>query len=119
MIAKNYRIYRIFNNIFITRNVITDNHLIQTVVGLVGIEMVILVVGLIVAKPVPTKFEVSFSSHYWSCEPQGSNRIVFLVLSAIYAACLLLFATFLAYKTRFAGRQYNMYSECKQMGLSV
>ncbi|KAL7319878.1 hypothetical protein PS15m_002964 [Mucor circinelloides] len=119
MIAKNYRIYRIFNNIFITRNVITDNHLIQTVVGLVGIEMVILVVGLIVAKPVPTKFEVSFSSHYWSCEPQGSNKIIFLVLSTIYAACLLLFATFLAYKTRFAGRQYNRYSECKQMGLSV
>lgn len=44
MIAKNYRIYRIFNNIFITRNVITDNHLLQTVAGLVGIEMVSLVV---------------------------------------------------------------------------
>ena len=40
MIAKNYRIYRIFNNIFITRNVITDNYLIRTVAGLVGIEAV-------------------------------------------------------------------------------
>lgn len=40
MIAKNYRIYRIFNNIFITRNVITDNHLLQTVAGLIGLEMV-------------------------------------------------------------------------------
>ncbi|KAI8644802.1 hypothetical protein BD408DRAFT_430233, partial [Parasitella parasitica] len=119
MIAKNYRIYRIFNNIFITRNVITDTHLIQTVLGLVGIELVILVVGLIVTKPLPTKSQVSFSSHYWTCEPQGSNKVVFLVLSTIYAACLLLFATFLAYKTRFAGRQYARYSECKQMGLSV
>lgn len=45
--------------------------------------------------------------------------MVFLVLSTSYAACLLLFATFLAYKTRFAGKQYNRYSECKQMGLSV
>lgn len=40
MIAKNYRIYRIFNNIFITRNVITDKHLIKTVAILIGIEMV-------------------------------------------------------------------------------
>jgi hypothetical protein len=80
---------------------------------------IILVVGLIVTKPIPTKFEVSFSSHYWSCEPQGDNKIVFLVLSTVYGAFLLLFATFLAYKTRFAGRQYNRYSECKQMGLSV
>lgn len=119
MIAKNYRIYRIFNNIFITRNVITDNHLLKTVCALVGVEMIILVVGLVVAKPVPTKFEVSYSSHYWLCEAQGSNKLVFLVLSTIYAAFLLLFATFLAYKTRFAGRQYNRYSECKQMGLSV
>ncbi|KAI8985942.1 hypothetical protein BDB01DRAFT_720783, partial [Pilobolus umbonatus] len=80
---------------------------------------VILIVGLVVARPVPTKFEVSFSSHYWSCEAPGSNRLIFLILSSIYAACLLLFATFLAYKTRLAGRQYSRYSECKQMGLSV
>ncbi|KAI9487658.1 MAG: 7 transmembrane sweet-taste receptor of 3 GCPR-domain-containing protein [Benjaminiella poitrasii] len=119
MIAKNYRIYRIFNNIFITRNVITDTHLIRTVVGLIGVEVIILVVGLMITKPVPTKFQVSFSSHYWTCEPQGNNKLLFLILSAIYAACLLLFATFLAYKTRFAGKQYSRYSECKQMGLSV
>ncbi|CAO3619185.1 unnamed protein product [Mucor hiemalis] len=119
MIAKNYRIYRIFNNIFITRNVITDNHLIRTVAALVGCEMIILIVGLIVATPIPTKNEVSFSSHYYQCESKGSNKIVFLVLTTVYAAFLLLFATFLAYKTRLAGKQYNRYSECKQMGLSV
>ncbi len=119
MIAKNYRIYRIFNNIFITRNVITDNHLIQTVAALVGVEMIILVIGLIVATPIPTKFEVNLNSHYYQCESTNSNKIVFLVLSTIYAAFLLIFATFLAYKTRLAGRQYNRYSECKQMGLSV
>lgn len=41
MIAKNYRIYRIFNNIFITRSIITDAHLIRSVVVIVGIDMVI------------------------------------------------------------------------------
>ncbi|KAI7907470.1 7 transmembrane sweet-taste receptor of 3 GCPR-domain-containing protein [Cokeromyces recurvatus] len=119
MIAKNYRIYHIFNNIFITRNVITDMHLIKTVVALIGVEMMILIVGLIVSKPIPTKFQASFSNHYWTCEPQGNNKLLFMILSTIYAACLLLFATFLAYKTRFAGKQYSRYSECRQMGLSV
>ncbi|CAO3660737.1 hypothetical protein G6F70_007165 [Rhizopus microsporus] len=120
MIAKNYRIYRIFNNIFITRNVITDTHLIRSVVAIVGLDMIILVVGLIVATPIPAKIEVSYSSHYWTCVVEdNSKKIVFLVLNTSYAACLLLFATFLAYKTRFAGKQYYRYSECKQMGLSV
>ncbi|KAI8984558.1 hypothetical protein BDF20DRAFT_802565, partial [Mycotypha africana] len=82
---------------------------------------IILVSNLVVARPIPTKLEVNFSSHYWVCEAQGSTstRLVFLILSTIYAGCLLLFATFLAYKTRFAGKQYSRYSETKQMGLSV
>jgi hypothetical protein len=79
-----------------------------------------MVVSLVVSKPVPTKYDVTFSTHYWSCASKDStNKTIFLVLNTIYGASLLLFATFLAYKTRFAGRQYNRYSECKQMGLSV
>lgn len=41
MIAKNYRIYRIFNNIFITRTVITDLQLIKTTTIVVSLDMVI------------------------------------------------------------------------------
>lgn len=79
-----------------------------------------MVVNLVVAKPMPVRYDVSFSSHYWVCDTQDKGKsIVFLVLSTCYAACLLVFATFLAYKTRFAGKQYSRYSECKQMGLSV
>lgn len=40
MIAKNYRIYRIFNNIFITRTVITDAQLIKTTSIVVAADMV-------------------------------------------------------------------------------
>lgn len=120
MIAKNYRIYRIFNNIFITRNIMTDAHLIRSVAIVISIDVIIMVVNLVVAKPMPVRYDVSFSSHYWVCDTQDKGKsIVFLVLSTCYAACLLVFATFLAYKTRFAGKQYSRYSECKQMGLSV
>ncbi|KAI7869578.1 7 transmembrane sweet-taste receptor of 3 GCPR-domain-containing protein [Spinellus fusiger] len=119
MIAKNYRIYRIFNNIFITRTVITDLQLVKTVSVIVGLDMIIICIGLVVTKPVPTLYTVSVSNHFWICESQSSNKIVFTVLLAIYASGLLIFATFLAYKTRLANRQYTHYSECRQMGLSV
>ncbi|RCH82206.1 hypothetical protein CU097_002060, partial [Rhizopus azygosporus] len=117
IIVMMYRKHEVFKA---SRNVITDTHLIRSVVAIVGLDMIILVVGLIVATPIPAKIEVSYSSHYWTCVVEdNSKKIVFLVLNTSYAACLLLFATFLAYKTRFAGKQYYRYSECKQMGLSV
>ncbi|CDS09047.1 hypothetical protein LRAMOSA10407 [Lichtheimia ramosa] len=120
MIAKNYRIYRIFNNIFITRTVITDAQLIKTTSIVVAADMIIMGVGLAVSRPVPTRIDASFSRHYWQCHASNQNiELVFRVLSTVYAAIMLLFATFLAYKTRAAGRRYSHYSETKQMGLSV
>ncbi|KAI8365132.1 hypothetical protein BD560DRAFT_332869, partial [Blakeslea trispora] len=79
----------------------------------------IMVIGLATTRPIPQKVELSSSSHYWMCEAQGGSRIIFLVLFVIYAALLLMFATFLAAKTRSAGIQYQRYRECKQMGFSV
>ncbi|OAD71510.1 hypothetical protein PHYBLDRAFT_187578 [Phycomyces blakesleeanus NRRL 1555(-)] len=119
MIAKNYRIYRIFNNIFISRTVITDLQLIKTVSVVVGIDMIILCIGLIVSKPTPTMVAVSVSVYYWECQAQSDYKIVFSCLMGIYVMFLLVFATYLAYKTRLAGRQYSHYNECRQMGLSV
>ncbi|KAI9251238.1 hypothetical protein BY458DRAFT_562568 [Sporodiniella umbellata] len=120
MIAKNYRIYRIFNNIFITKNIMTDAHLVRSVAVVISINLIIVIVGLTVARPIPTRYDVSFSSHYWTCSSHDKNNgIILLVLNTCYAALLLFFATFLAYKTRLAGKQYSRYSECKQMGLSV
>ncbi|KAI8376578.1 uncharacterized protein BYT42DRAFT_605670 [Radiomyces spectabilis] len=119
LIAKNYRIYRIFNNVYITRTVITDSQLIRTVSLVVGVDMVILAIGMIISTPAPLKVDVSFSNHYWTCQTRQGPRLAFMILLSIYAAGLLLFATFLAYKTRLAGRHYTRYSECKQMGLSV
>ncbi|KAI8371182.1 hypothetical protein EDC96DRAFT_439588 [Choanephora cucurbitarum] len=82
-------------------------------------KKVILVIGLATTRPFPEKIEITSSSHYWMCEAQGGSKVVFLVLFVIYAAILLLFATFLAAKTRSAGIQYQRYRECKQMGFSV
>ncbi|KAI8089914.1 uncharacterized protein BX664DRAFT_144452 [Halteromyces radiatus] len=119
MIAKNYRIYRIFNNVFITRNVITDWQLIKSTSMVVVTDMVILIIGLAVTQPRPTKVIVSTSLYYWECSTSSNVRLVFLIIPSAYAAVMLFVATFLAYKTRLADRRYNNYSECRQMGLSV
>ncbi|KAI9006670.1 hypothetical protein CLU79DRAFT_712508 [Phycomyces nitens] len=80
---------------------------------------IILCIGLIVSRPTPTMTTISVSVYYWECKPQSDYRIVFAALMGIYVMFLLVFATFLAYKTRLAGRQYSHYNECRQMGLSV
>ncbi|CAO3633113.1 unnamed protein product [Cunninghamella blakesleeana] len=122
MIAKNYRIYRIFNNVFITKTVIKDVQLIKSVTVMVGIDMILLVAGLLIVKPIPTKIDVSLSNYYWSCESSTSNSTlpkIFFGLSVAYGILLVGFATFLAIKTRSAGKQYHRFNECRQMGLSV
>ncbi|KAI8888725.1 periplasmic binding protein-like I [Backusella circina FSU 941] len=110
----------IFNNIFISRKVITDSQLMKTTSVVVSIDMIILVIGLMVCQPQPELIRLTYNTHYWSCVPEKSgSTYFFLLFTSIYAACMLAFATFLAYKTRSAGRHYDHYNECRQMGLSV
>lgn len=82
----------------------------------------ILVIGLILTRPAPMTLNVSFSQHYVQCQstnPNGKIETAFMALTCVFAGIMVLFATFLAYKTRAAGRRYSHYSETKQMGLSV
>jgi hypothetical protein len=80
----------------------------------------ILIIGLTVTQPSPKLVKLSPTSHYWTCEADSSiTKTVFLTIEICYAAAMLAFATFLAYKTRSAGKTYDKYNECKQMGISV
>ncbi|KAI9306258.1 hypothetical protein BJ944DRAFT_160199 [Cunninghamella echinulata] len=81
--------------------------------------MIILTVGLAVTQPRPARVIASSSTYYWECSTNSSYRLVFQVILSTYAAIMLCVATYLAYKTRLAGKQYSRYNECKQMGLSV
>lgn len=99
---------------------ITDSKLMGSTSIIVIIDMVILIIGLVVTKPVPKLVKLNPSSHYWICEAEPSDsKTVFLSIGTCYAAAMLTFATFLAYKTRSAGKSYDHFNECKQMGISV
>jgi hypothetical protein len=79
----------------------------------------ILGVGLVVAPPAPTPVTVSSTEYYWSCDAQSPAKVPFQVLTITFAALLVAFATFLAYKTRLVGTNYSKYNECRQIGFSV
>ncbi|CEP09881.1 hypothetical protein [Parasitella parasitica] len=118
LIAKNYRIYRIFNNIFISRTVLTDFKLMKSLSFIIVVDMAILIIGLLVSPPEPVLVQVTATTHYWVCDAAPTvSRTIFLSFGAIYAGAMLIFATFLAYKTRLAGRHYDHYNECKQMAI--
>ncbi|KAI9272943.1 hypothetical protein BDA99DRAFT_432499, partial [Phascolomyces articulosus] len=68
---------------------------------------------------IPIKVPVSSTAYYVKCSFQGPSNSVFTTLLTIVAGAQLVFATFLAIKTRTVGKSYSKYSEYKQIGISV
>jgi hypothetical protein len=138
MIAKNYRIFRIFNNIFITRTIVTDIQLLKasaTILILQAVRTIPLQYFLYPISLTHTKgllslwlgmstvklvnVDITRTSYYVACSYVHPASEVFLALMATYAIGLLVFATFLAIKTRSVGASYTKYSETKQIGMCV
>ncbi|KAI8989373.1 hypothetical protein BDB01DRAFT_537810 [Pilobolus umbonatus] len=119
LIAKNYRIYRIFNNIFITRTIVTDIQLLKVSGTIIGINAIILVIWLTTNTISIIPVNISYNSYYNDCNYEGVDHRIFISLLALSGALQLGFATFLAFKTRAVGKTYSKYSEYKQIGLSV
>ena len=61
----------------------------------------------------------SKDAYYVDCAFEGANHNVFVSLLALFGSLQLIFATYLALKTRSVGRDYSKYSEYKQIGFSV
>ncbi|KAL4206055.1 periplasmic binding protein-like I [Rhizopus microsporus] len=119
LIAKNYRIYRIFNNIFITRTVVTDAQLLKVSGAIVTITVIILTAWFSSTTVSTVNKPVSRNAYYVDCAYDGSNVTIFVALLTLSESLQLCFATFLAFKTRSVGRSYSKYSEYKQIAVSV
>ncbi|ORY91838.1 7 transmembrane sweet-taste receptor of 3 GCPR-domain-containing protein [Syncephalastrum racemosum] len=119
LIAKNYRIYRIFNNIFITRTVVTDLQLLKVSGSMIFVETILLVLWLCTSDIKTIHVPVSFTAYIVGCSYQGPGTKVYVALLTTMAAGQLAFATFLAIKTRAVGKSYSKYSEYRQIGISV
>jgi hypothetical protein len=119
LVAKNYRIYHVFNNIFVTHTGIGDKQLLKVSGGLLLLETIVLVLWLCICSPHVIAVPVSSNAYYKACSYNGSSHMLFVTLLTLIAACELAFAIFLAFKTRFIGKTYSKYSEFKQIGMSI
>ncbi|KAG0335568.1 hypothetical protein BG004_008397, partial [Podila humilis] len=116
IVAKNFRIYRIFHNIYVTKRVIRDSHLLKIVGTILAGNLVIMLVWFIKTPPKLQQITLPDFATYWTCDNQHGTSTPFFIVIFIYNAILLLIATFLAYKNRNVAANYN---ECRQIAFVV
>ncbi|KAF9141012.1 hypothetical protein BGX30_005623 [Mortierella sp. GBA39] len=117
IVAKNFRIYRIFHNIYVTKRVIRDSHLLKIVGTILSSNLVIMAAWFIKYPPALRQIVLRDFTSYWSCDNlDGSNSTPFFAVLLAYNAALLLIATYLAYKNRNVAANYN---ECRQIAFVV
>ncbi|KAG0080837.1 hypothetical protein BGZ90_011112 [Linnemannia elongata] len=117
IVAKNFRIYRIFHNIYVTKRVIRDSHLLKIVGTILFSNLVIMAAWFIKYPPALRQIVLPDFTSYWSCSNlDGSNSTPFFAVLLAYNAALLLIATYLAYMNRNVAANYN---ECRQIAFVV
>ncbi|KAH8549800.1 7 transmembrane sweet-taste receptor of 3 GCPR-domain-containing protein [Umbelopsis sp. PMI_123] len=119
MVTKNYRIFRIFNNIFITRTIVTDTQLLKASAVIIVVQAAMLAFWLGMSTVTPINVNLERSNYYVTCAYHHPAKTAFMALIATYSIGLLAFAIFLAIKTRRVGASYSKYSETKQIGMCV
>ncbi|KAG0377273.1 hypothetical protein BGX24_006427 [Mortierella sp. AD032] len=117
IVAKNFRIYRIFHNIYVTKRVIRDSHLLKIVGTILFSNLVIMAAWFIKYPPVLEQVVLADFTSYWSCSNLGgSSSTPFFAVLLAYNAALLFIATYLAYMNRNVAANYN---ECRQIAFVV
>lgn len=116
IVAKNFRVYRIFHNIYVTKRVILDSHLLKIVGTITAINLAVMVAWFIKTPPTLQQVAMEDFTGYWECYDQEGESAPFFAALLMYNIGLLLVATFLAYKNRNVAANYN---ECRQIAFVV
>ena len=116
IVAKNFRVYRIFHNIYVTKRVIRDSHLLKIVGSILAVNLIIMAVWFIKTPPTLQQNIMEDFTTYWDCNSQAGKSAPFFITLFIYNVALLLLATYLAYRNRNVAANYN---ECRQIAFVV
>lgn len=104
IIAKTFRIYRIFDNSFAFKpSMVNNRYLVTIVIGLLCVVLVIVGLWLILDPPVPMLRPADSLSSFWTCNSRNIDEggvSIFEILLLIYAGMLVTCASFLAYKVK-------------------
>ncbi|KAF9360258.1 Metabotropic GABA-B receptor subtype 2, isoform C [Mortierella sp. AD094] len=116
IVAKNFRVYRIFHNIYVTKRVIRDSHLLKIVGAILTVNLTVMTIWFLRTPPTLEQIVMEDLTTYWDCNSQSGESTPYFVFLFIYNVALLLLATYLAYKNRNVAANYN---ECRQIAFVV
>ncbi|KAG0019330.1 hypothetical protein BGZ80_005985, partial [Entomortierella chlamydospora] len=116
IVAKNFRIYKIFHNIYVTKNVIKDSHLLRIVGTIMLGNLLIMLLWFLKSPPVMQQVTLPDLTSYWACSTGNATSTPYFTVMFVYDALLLLLATYLAYMNRNVAANYN---ECRQIAFVV
>ncbi|KAJ3211743.1 hypothetical protein HDU67_004325 [Dinochytrium kinnereticum] len=108
LLAKNWRVYRIFREKYSVDMTISDTNVLQVCAGLVIVDVIILALWTIIDPPKPTLVSYTETSNFWTC--RSTNNLInwaFISFLIFYSSTLMGFGVFLAYSTRNVKSQYN------------
>ncbi|KAG0241115.1 hypothetical protein BGX31_001422 [Mortierella sp. GBA43] len=116
IVAKNFRVYRIFHNIYVAKRVIKDTHLLKIVGSFLFGNLIIMITWFFMAPPTIEQIMMPDFKAYWACSDSNKSSTPFFALVYVYNGIILLIATYLAYKNRNVAANYN---ECRQIAFVV
>ncbi|KAI8373243.1 uncharacterized protein BYT42DRAFT_536616 [Radiomyces spectabilis] len=119
MIAKNYTIYRVSNNVYVNQIVITNMQLLKVVGSVVGTHMLLVIAWFAFVRVSAVEKPVSMTTYYIVCSYNGPAHASFLWLLSLFAASQLIVATWLAVKTKSLAPTYTHYNETKQINMTI
>ncbi|KAG0214373.1 hypothetical protein BGX28_002190 [Mortierella sp. GBA30] len=116
IVAKNFRVYRIFHNIYVTKRVIKDSHLLKIVGTMLIGNLIIMAIWFLKTPPTLQQIIAPDFKTYWACNSVRGTSTPYFAVLFLYNAVLLLIATYLGYKNRDVAANYN---ECRQIAFVV
>ncbi|KAI9008427.1 7 transmembrane sweet-taste receptor of 3 GCPR-domain-containing protein [Gaertneriomyces semiglobifer] len=117
IMAKTWRIYKIFNNHYKMSKPIQDIHLMLFSLVVVLVEILISIIWVAVSRPIETDIAVTELDFVRACvSPNGRIQSLMMGISLGFNGVLLVLTTILCYKTRSVASAYN---ETKWIGLST
>ncbi|KAJ3140024.1 hypothetical protein HDU90_008928 [Geranomyces variabilis] len=117
LLAKTWRVYKIFNNPYKMSKPIQDVDLMLFIAAVVAVEILISVVWVAASRPTAADIFVTASEATRTCvSPRGRIQVIMTGVSFGFNGALLVLTTILCYKTRNVASGYN---EAKWIALST
>ncbi|KAJ3021793.1 hypothetical protein HKX48_007764 [Thoreauomyces humboldtii] len=115
--AKNWRVFKIFNNPKMMARGLSDHHVLAFAAGIVGVEALLSLIWVCVSTPVETTIYIDTVTIVRVCQsPNSKIQSVMTAISIAFNGILLALTTVLSFLTRNVTSEFN---ESKWIGISA